>query len=87
MGRREKETGARRISPVHHKELVAVFVLAGWRVVRSTSHTRVLAKSGNPKIVSIPTYQKEVLPSVVKQLLNKAGISRAEYFEYLDRAK
>ena len=87
MGIEGKETGARRISPVHHKKLAAIFILAGWRIVRRTSHTCVLAKRGNPKIVSIPIHQKEVYPSIIKQLLNKAGISRTEYFEYLNRSQ
>ena len=72
-----------RITPVRWRELEKVFLAAGFRFARQEGSHRSYVKAGISRPVVIPTYD-EVPVSIIRNNLKTAGISREEYFRWLE---
>ncbi|MEA2109020.1 MAG: type II toxin-antitoxin system HicA family toxin [Pseudomonadota bacterium] len=75
-----------RITPVSWKVLACVFEKAGFVFDRQAGSHRTYVKSGVARPVVIPAH-KEVYPEIIKSNMKTAGMSREEYFSYLEQCK
>ncbi len=65
--------------------LTRVFEMAGFRLERGTSSHLVYSKEGVLRPVIIPKY-KNITVAIIRGLLRTAGMTREEYFRYLNKA-
>lgn len=72
-----------RITPQSWKTLEKVFIQAGFKFERQSSSHLIYVKKGVNRPFVIPKY-KEISVIIIRGLLKTAGISRKEYFDYLD---
>jgi len=75
-----------RFTPEHWRTLEALFVAAGFRLVRQEGSHRSYVKSGVTRPVVIPAY-KEVPVFIIRNNLKTAGLSRDDYFRLLAQLK
>ena len=73
-----------KFTPEHWRTVEAVFVAAGFRLVRQEGSHRSYVKEGVARPVVIPTY-KDVPVFIIRNNLKTAGISRDGYFALLDK--
>ena len=73
-----------RIVPQHWKVLKCVFLKAGFKQDRQTDSHLVLVKEGVLRPVIIPKY-KSIRKDIIHNNIRTAGISREDYFKYLDK--
>lgn len=73
-----------RITPVPWKTLEKVFLAVGFHFARQEGSHRSYVKEGISRPVVIPAYD-EVPITIIKNNLKTAGISRADYFQLLDK--
>jgi predicted RNA binding protein YcfA (HicA-like mRNA interferase family) len=73
-----------KISPIHWKDLEAVFLKVGFRFARQEGSHRSYIKAGVSRPIVIPMY-REIPVSIIKSNLKTAGISREQYFELLGK--
>lgn len=76
-----------RITPVRWQVLECIFIKAGFSLDRhkGTSH-RLYTKIGVPRPITIPTY-REVQLDIIQSNMRTAGMTRDDYFKYLDECK
>jgi predicted RNA binding protein YcfA (HicA-like mRNA interferase family) len=72
-----------KIVPIPPERLKKVFEKAGFTCVRTEGDHFVYTKKGVPRPVVIPDW-KEVPVFIIKNNLRTAGISRDEYFQFLE---
>jgi predicted RNA binding protein YcfA (HicA-like mRNA interferase family) len=72
-----------RITPVSWKRLECVFLKAGFKFRGQTGSHRRYLKTGCPRPVIIPAYDK-VGKDIIMANLRTAQMSREEYFRYLE---
>ncbi len=75
-----------RITPVHWMLLEKVFLAAGFQFARQQGSHRSYTRPGVLRPVVIPTYD-EVPVSIIRNNLKTAGISRDEYFRFLEQVR
>ena len=75
-----------RFTPEHWRTLEAVFLAAGFRFDRQEGSHRSYLKAGVARPVVIPAYT-EVPVFVIRNNLKTAGLTRAEYFALLAKAR
>lgn len=75
-----------RITPVHWKTLECVFLKAGFAFERQESSHRSYTKAGCLRPVIIPTY-KEIDPDIILSNMRSAGMTRDEYFRFLEECR
>ena len=75
-----------RITPVHWKVLEKVFLAAGFRFARQEGSHRAHVKPDVARPLIIPTYT-EVPVAIIRNNLKTAGITRDEYFRFLEEAR
>lgn len=85
MPKKGKAASRKDISPISPKKLQRVFDRCGYEIVRQESTHLTMKKPDAPMIVTIPLHSKEVHPDIIRSLLKKAGISKKEYFELIDK--
>jgi predicted RNA binding protein YcfA (HicA-like mRNA interferase family) len=73
-----------KIIPTHWRQLEKVFLSAGFRFARQEGSHRSYTKPGLSRPVVIPTYD-EVPVSIIRNNLKTAGITREEYFVFLEK--
>jgi hypothetical protein len=56
-------------------------------VIRETDHGIILKKPGVFNHVNVPKHKKELSSSIIRDLLNDAGIKREQYLKLLDKIK
>jgi len=75
-----------RFTTVDWKTLERVFVAAGFRFDRQEGSHRSYVKDGIARPVVIPTY-REIPVFIIRNNLKTAGISREDYFRFLDECR
>ncbi len=75
----------RKIVPVHHETLVRLFELEGFLVKRQRGDHIIMTKPGTRRPLVIKTSPRKVPTTHIRTNMTTAGISRARYFELLDR--
>jgi predicted RNA binding protein YcfA (HicA-like mRNA interferase family) len=75
-----------RITPVHWRLLEKIFLAAGFQFARQQGSHRSYTRPGVLRPVVIPTYD-EVPVSIIRNNLKTAGISRDEYFGFLEQVR
>jgi len=75
-----------RFTTVDWKTLERVFVTAGFRFDRQEGSHRSYVKDGIARPVVIPTY-REIPVFIIRNNLKTAGISREDYFRFLDECR
>jgi predicted RNA binding protein YcfA (HicA-like mRNA interferase family) len=73
-----------RITPIHYKKLIRIFEEAGFHVSRTKGDHVVMAKEGNPRPLVIPK-RETVSVFIIKNNMRSAGLTREEYFEFLEK--
>ena len=73
-----------KITPVHWKKLEKIFFMAGFRLARQSGSHRAYVKEGVSRPIVIPAYD-EVPVSIIRNNLKTAGITRDEYFKWLEK--
>ncbi len=73
-----------RLTPVSWKVLVAVFEAAGFSKGRQRGSHLMMIKDGILRPVVIPKYD-EIGIDIIKKNLKTAGLSREQYFDFLNR--
>lgn len=74
-----------KIVPIHYKKLIKLFRLAGFEVSRQKGDHIAMTKAGVSRPVIIKTSPHKVAVTHIMTNLRTAGISRVEYFEYLEK--
>ena len=74
----------RKLTTVSYKTLCGIFERAGFAHVRIEGDHLVYIKSGCIRPVVIPRY-KSIPIFIIKNNLRSAGMSREEYFKYLEQ--
>ena len=74
-----------RITPIHWRKLLKVFEMAGCILVGTTGDHLQLKKEGARRRIVIPKY-RDIPVFIIENNLKTAGISRTQYFEFLERA-
>ena len=72
-----------RITPISWQRLEKVFLAAGFEFARQEGSHRCYIKPGISRPVVIPTYD-EIPVSIIRNNLKTGGISRDEYFQWLN---
>ncbi len=72
-----------RIAPIHWKKLECVFLSAGFQLSRQNGSHRIYVKEGFRPVV-IPVHNTPIDPFVIQNNLRSAGMSRDDYFRYLE---
>ena len=72
-----------RITPIHWRDLERVILRAGYTFVRQEGSHRAYVKTGTARPIIIPAYSL-VPVSIIRGNLKTAGISREDYFKYLE---
>jgi len=75
-----------RLTPVHWKTLKCIFEKAGFIYKKTEGSHHVFEKEGVKRPVIIPNYD-EIGLDIIKSCMRTAGMSRDEYFKYLDECK
>jgi len=75
-----------RFTTVDWKTLERVFFAAGFRFDRQEVSHRSYVKDGIARPVVIPTY-REIPVFIIRNNLKTAGISREDYFRFLDECR
>ena len=75
-----------RITPIHWRLLEKVFLAAGFQFARQEGSHRSYTKPGVLRPIVIPTYD-EIPVSIIRNNLKTAGISRDEYFRFLEQVR
>jgi predicted RNA binding protein YcfA (HicA-like mRNA interferase family) len=73
-----------KIIPIHWRRLEKVFLSVGFRFVRQEGSHRSYTKPGVARPIVIPTYD-EFPVSIIRNNLKTAGITREEYFVFLEK--
>jgi predicted RNA binding protein YcfA (HicA-like mRNA interferase family) len=73
-----------RITPIHWRKLLKIFLLEGFTLVGTTGDHLELKKSGILRRIVIPKY-RDIPVFIIENNLKTAGISREKYFELLKR--
>ncbi len=74
-----------RITPVHWTVLECVFEQAGFTFERQVGSHRSYSKPGVLRPIVIPAHNKDIDVTIIRGLMQTAGMSRDEYFMYLRR--
>ena len=75
-----------RITPLHWKILECIFLLYGFEFVRQSASHRVYEKDGILRPVIIPVYDA-ISPDITTWLIRTAGMSREDFFGFLNECK
>lgn len=75
-----------RLTPVNWKVLECVFQKAGFVFERQSGSHRCYVKAGVLRPVVIPTYA-EIDTEIIKSNMRTAGLSREEYFKFLQECR
>jgi len=75
-----------RLTAVHWKILECIFLLYGFTYERQKGDHRSYNKYGVLRPVIIPTY-KTVQIDIILNNMRTAGMTREEYFKYLEKCK
>jgi len=75
-----------RINPLHWKVLECIFLACGFVFARQASSHRVYEREGTLRPVIIPAYDA-VSATIISGLLRTAGLSREDFFRYLEGCK
>ena len=73
-----------RITPIHWKKLACIFEKAGFSLDREVGSHLCYTKKGIKRPVIIPKYS-EIDVDIINSNRRTAGMSREEYFEYLNQ--
>jgi len=85
--RSKKGTGSMKITPVKPQKLVKVFQKSGFIITAKSKKHIVMRKEGHAMNLAIPNHPGDegVSVGIIKNLIEKAGISRQRYFELLKK--
>lgn len=75
-----------RIAPIHWRVLECIFIKAGFSFERHKGDHKVYSKGGVHRPIVIPTYS-EVRLGIIQSNMRTAGMTRDDYFEYLEECK
>ena len=76
-----------RLTPQSWKTLDRIFRKAGFEYKGKKKGHRKYKKAGHLYIISMPEHNKDIRVGLIDDLLEKAGISKKEYFELLKKNK
>lgn len=74
-----------KIIPIHYKKLIKIFKLAGFKVSRQKGDHIAMTKAQVSRPLIIKTSPHKVAVTHIMTNLRTAGISREEYFKYLEK--
>lgn len=74
-----------KIVPIHYKKLIKIFKLAGFKISRQKGDHIAMTKVGVSRPLIIKTSPHKVVVTHIMTNLRTAGISREEYFKYLEK--
>ena len=84
MTPKKKYSKGGAIKPQSARKLIKLFEKLGFRGSLDASSHYIMRKAGHEFNLSIPVHAgKEVHPYIIRKLIKRAGLTRAEYFELL----
>lgn len=72
-----------RITPVHWRTLVRVFVACGFEERRTTGSHIVMTREGARRPVVVPKHRRVAVP-IIQSNIRTAGLTREQYFDLLE---